>query len=445
MDLIKKGTRKKNNQSIVVLVVIYIMRTMAKEIFIPGRVCLFGEHSDWAAVRHNNHHSSSSTSCVGMAIAVATNQGHHVRFQLISEKCNERRGNSVFRIVYSTCCFSNDDRISDNGSVLEFDNLAVGATDEVGDVSRESWMHALEQRFAFRQRENCLFKYVYGVMRQVVAHYQSTIEKRLLALERRLGSESEGYSVRHSFLLDNFKSNLPTAKGLSSSAAICVAITRCFNEAFELNMDVYAEIDMAYRSERSIGSSCGKLDQPCPAYGPAQPLLLTFRDEQRVDIEPLMKPQRLEHRSIHLIIVDLNASKDTVRILSDLNRAFDDNDDEMHARARKYLLEENVDIVHKAIQFIRDGNVERLGSLMTHAQERFDQCLAPLCPCELTAPLLHRVLKYEPIQSLIVGGKGHGSGGDGTALLLCRNEDDRSAAMEILEKDLAVKCLTLDL
>ena len=46
---------------------------------------------------------------------------------------------------------------------------------------------------------------------------------------------------------------------------------------------------------------------------------------------------------------------------------------------------------------------------MREAQAAFDARAAPLCPSQLTAPVLHTVLAHPPIQPLVYGGKGVGS------------------------------------
>ena len=46
---------------------------------------------------------------------------------------------------------------------------------------------------------------------------------------------------------------------------------------------------------------------------------------------------------------------------------------------------------------------------MTEAQALFDGAAAPCCPEQLRAPVLHRVLQYDPILGHIWGGKGVGS------------------------------------
>src|SRR5690606_41508023 len=63
------------------------------------------------------------------------------------------------------------------------------------------------------------------------------------------------------------------------------------------------------------------------------------------------------------------------------------------------------------------------------AQENFDRYATPACPEELTAPVLHRTLSYEPLKRHILGGKGVGSQGDGTAQFITRSRTDQQAVM----------------
>jgi galactokinase len=78
---------------------------------------------------------------------------------------------------------------------------------------------------------------------------------------------------------------------------------------------------------------------------------------------------------------------------------------------------------------------------MSEAQSAFDGAAMPLCPAELASPALHRVLSYAAIQAHILGGKGVGSQGDGSAQLLCRNAASQQAVCEVLEAELGVHCM----
>ena len=63
----------------------------------------------------------------------------------------------------------------------------------------------------------------------------------------------------------------------------------------------------------------------------------------------------------------------------------------------------------QALQLMAAGDVAQLGALMSEAQRLFTARAAPLCPSQLTSPVLHRVLAHPPIQPHIYGGKGVGS------------------------------------
>lgn len=64
-----------------------------------------------------------------------------------------------------------------------------------------------------------------------------------------------------------------------------------------------------------------------------------------------------------------------------------------------------------------------------------------MCPSELTAPVLHRVLAHESLRPFIYGGKGVGAGGDGTAQLLCRSAEAMVAVSDILQRELGMPSL----
>jgi len=62
---------------------------------------------------------------------------------------------------------------------------------------------------------------------------------------------------------------------------------------------------------------------------------------------------------------------------------------------------------------------------MTKAQGESDKYLRPACPSQLTAPVLHKVLNYALIQPYVLGRKGIGSQGDGTAQFIVKDEEGR--------------------
>jgi hypothetical protein len=244
------------------------------------------------------------------------------------------------------------------------------------------------------------------------------------------------YHVR-GLVIDNYKTDLPIKKGLSSSAAICVLTARAFNRIYDLKMTIRGEMELAYQGEITTPSRCGRMDQGC-AFG-NRPILMTY-DGDYLEVTELQVP-----KDMYLVIVDLQAKKDTMEILSRLNRCYPFAQNETEKGVQELLGPINKRIVHQAIEALQVGEAERLGTLMREAQAFFDRYAAPACPEELTAPILHRVLNYEPLKPHIWGGKGVGSQGDGAAQFIARSEADQRAVIEIVERDLAMPCLTLTL
>ncbi len=76
---------------------------------------------------------------------------------------------------------------------------------------------------------------------------------------------------------------------------------------------------------------------------------------------------------------------------------------------------------------------------MTETQRLFEEYVAPACPDELTAPLLHRVLGLESIAPFIWGGKGVGSQGDGSAQFVAKSEVDRDELMRVLGEEVGLQ------
>lgn len=202
--------------------------------------------------------------------------------------------------------------------------------------------------------------------------------------------------------IDQYKVTLPIKKGLSSSAALCVLVSRAFNRLYELKMTTHGEMDAAYRGEVLTPSRCGRLDQAC-AYG-STPVLLTF-DSDQLTSTPLAVQSVL-----NMVIVDLKKAKDTKIILSALQKGFPFPETQLEKGVATLLGETNAGIVDKVVEALRQTNAaEQVGKLMTEAQRQFDAFAMPACPSQLTSPKLHAILSYPGIQHLIWGGKGVGS------------------------------------
>ncbi len=344
------------------------------KIFVPGRICLLGEHSDWAG----GYRRINAQIEKGFALISGTNQGIYAEVE------------------------------------PHPDSLVLTSTTPDGETHGPYTIPMEPAALIAEAERGGFWSYIAGVAYEVLTHYH----------------------VR-GLIINNYKTDLPVKKGLSSSAAICVLTARAFNRIYDLKMTVRGEMEMAYRGEILTPSRCGRLDQGC-AFG-TRPVLMTF-DGDRLDTTEL----RVKH-DLHFVIVDLQAHKDTMEILARLNRCYPFADNEMERGVQELLGPINKRIVHQAVEALQEADAERLGALMVEAQAFFDRYATPACPEELTAPVLHRVLNYEPLKPHIWGGKGVGSQGDGTAQFLARSAADQQAVIEIIERDLQMPCLKLTL
>mmetsp|Transcript_10413 Transcript_10413/g.17244 ORF Transcript_10413/g.17244 Transcript_10413/m.17244 type:complete len:363 (-) Transcript_10413:219-1307(-) len=182
------------------------------DLFVPGRICLFGEHSDWAG----GFRKQDPSIPVGKCLISGTNQGLHARVSKCDENC---------LILKSTL---------DHGERME---ITIPLDDE--ELLTEATCGSL-------------WSYICGVTFQM----------------RKVHPQIGGFSF------DNYKTSLPVKKGLSSSAAVCVLTARALNQLYDLNLTKREEMEFAFLGETTTPSKCGRMDQGC-AFG-TKPILMTF-------------------------------------------------------------------------------------------------------------------------------------------------------------------------
>jgi galactokinase len=185
---------------------------------------------------------------------------------------------------------------------------------------------------------------------------------------------------------------LPVKAGLSSSASICVLVARAFNLLYNLHLSAMGEMMIAYQGEQRTLSRCGRLDQAC-VFG-LKPVCMYF-DGADIKVELLNIKKEL-----YFVIADLNGEKDTIKILSDLNKCYPFAETEKEKKVHEALGEDNQKIVNRAVKYMEIGDVKELGNLMLEAQALFDKKVVPACPEQLSAPILHSVLKDDYIKEL---------------------------------------------
>lgn len=341
-------------------------------LFVPGRLCLFGEHSDWAGLQR----SINADIVPGYAIVTGIEQG-----------------------IYGTA--EKEDTFSVTSALPEYHGSSFSCGMDMNKLRAAA-------------REGGFFSYVAGVASYICEWYH--------------------VGGLHLEITDM---TLPMKSGLSSSAAICVMVAKAFNQLYDLHMNTLGVMNIAYWGEQRTPSRCGRLDQAC-AFG-VNPVIMTF-DGNELDVDRITV-----RKPLYYVFADLMAGKDTVKILADLNRGYPFAHNEMEEKLHDALGEDNRIITDRAISYISNGDAEKLGALMTEAQALFDEKVMPMCPEELTAPVLHSVLGDPIIKALTYGAKGVGSQGDGTVQFLARDEEAQRKLVDYLKNDKGMTAYTLTL
>ncbi|HML48513.1 MAG TPA: GHMP kinase [Clostridia bacterium] len=168
-------------------------------VFVSGRLCLFGEHSDWAGY----HNRTNADIASGMAVVTGIEQGIHA-------------------YIEKSDCF-------------RFRTVLPG-----GDRTPwQEWPLSVRKLKEVAQ-SGVFFSYVAGVAAFMLEYY-----------------DVGGLSI------DCFEVTVPMKRGLSSSAAVCVLVARAFNLLYGLQIAAPGEMEAAYRGEILTPSRCGRLDQAC--------------------------------------------------------------------------------------------------------------------------------------------------------------------------------------
>jgi UTP-glucose-1-phosphate uridylyltransferase/mevalonate kinase len=342
-------------------------------LFIPGRLCLFGEHSDWAGL----HRVINADIVPGASVVTGIEQGIYADIEA-NDKFVMRNTSRELK-----------DTWTDFESVMQMSELKKTAASD------------------------SYFAYVAGVASYVLENYHVGGIKIIIT-----------------------GMTLPIKSGLSSSAAICVLVARAFNIVYGLRLNTIGEMTIAFKGEQRTKSRCGRLDQAC-AFG-VTPVLMTF-DGEDIDVERLVVKKPL-----YWVFAHLKGNKDTIRILSDLNKCYPFAQNDVERNVHSALGTENREIISRAIEYIKTGDSENLGKLMTGAQELFDKKVAPASWEQLKAPKLHNILDDATVKTLTFGGKGVGSQGDGSVQFLAKDAECQKKLVDYLnENELTAYPLTI--
>ena len=340
------------------------------EVFVVGRVALFGEHADWHSTEMAVDSVEGGDGDGTMAIVCGTDQGLRARVRRL-------RGENKLRLKATT---GGGDKSRGVEAAVDFDADALAE--------------------AAKNPANAFFAY--------------QLATAAVWLRRPRVAEAVALHAAKGVLIDNVETTLPVKRGLSSSAAACVLLARALNWAFALDED---EMDTAYHGERATGSMCGRMDQLVAMLRPGEVVRVASFEPLRTERVPLAN-------EVNIVLVSFvgEKTKDTSAILKSLRAACAGAGSPDFVRGINDLFSRvNARVCASAVDALMRGDAKDLGLVASDALAKFDAYAAPSCVEHLTAPALHALLARDDVASRIFGGKSVGAGGDGTALLVARS------------------------
>jgi len=341
----------------------------------PGRICLFGEHMDWC--------------------------GHHVLASAIDMR--------TFIEAEPT-----DTKTVETYSYPPF------TTYETFDIEKTSvkWDSDL--------------KYVGGVLKAFKKN--NTLPYKIQGVKLRFLRAREVQKQLKQFSDEEQLMDLPVSKGLSSSAALCVAISAAIDLIHRFSAEQNDAIikyvskpetlifyaDMAYTAERKeLGINCGQMDQYASAFGGILHIDCTKEPAEVHRLKP--------RTELPLVIGDTMQPKDTPKVLGWLGERF-------KAQEPKFMegMKNIIRIVEEAKKELEKPlpNREKIGDLMNENQYYLKNYLKISGDCPVSPSRLDELIQAA-LNGGALGAKLSGSGGGGCMIALCEPGDEMKVAEAI--------------
>ncbi|MHA1727809.1 MAG: mevalonate kinase [Promethearchaeota archaeon] len=192
-------------------------------------------------------------------------------------------------------------------------------------------------------------------------------------------------------------SNIPIGAGLSSSAAISIALARALNHQFNLGMNKMEIAELAYVTEHDdLGIMCGRMDQYAISFGG-----ITFI---KTGENPAVYPLSLTN--LPVVVGDSKEDRQAKKILNSVKKRLKENDPVVH-RA--------FDEIHKCVlkgrKALESSNYKEVGKLM-NVQQKQENIIGAA-----TAKL--NALCEASINAGAFGAKQMGAGGGGCMVAVC--------------------------
>lgn len=282
-------------------------------------------------------------------------------------------------------------------------------------VESETLQERGEYRLGQETRVGGFVDYVAGVTRALVEH----------------GHAIEGFDAL-------VRSSVPVGSGLSSSAALEVAMLRALRVRFALTLDDAGVAKLAHWGEtRHVGVPVGMLDPMACSLADEHTAL--FLDVRSLVYERVALPETAEIAVVDSGVAHAHASGDYrtrrdecrraaaglgVGSLRDAGLAALAGLPEPLQRRARHVITENARVL-AGVQALRDGDAERFGALWwaSHASLRDDY--------EVSVPAVDAIVERARHVPAILGARITGGGFGGAVVVLVRRGHARAAALAI--------------
>jgi galactokinase len=234
------------------------------------------------------------------------------------------------------------------------------------------------------------------------------------------------------------RSSVPVGSGLSSSAALEVALLRALRVRFSLVFDDRVLAELAHWGEtRHVGVPVGMLDPMACSLADEHTAL--FLDVRTLTFERVALPEAAEIAVVDSGVAHQNAAGDYRKRRDECRRAAEllgvaalrdatlerlpSLPEPLRRRAR-HVITENARVL-AGVQALRDGDADRFGALWwaSHASQRYDY--------EVSVPLVDAIVERARRVPEILGARLTGGGFGGAVVVLVRRGHARPAAAAI--------------
>lgn len=230
--------------------------------------------------------------------------------------------------------------------------------------------------------------------------------------------------------------DIPIKKGLGMSAMICYIVAKSYNKLYDLDLESYEIMKIAYESEHIANSMCGRLDQAC--INSLSLSEFTF-EERKLGIEKIKL-----NVDMNLVIVDLNGNSETKDILKKLHTCFPVPKTQEQKFVFDTLCYENYKNVVELKKYMNLGDLEKIGEILFKSQNLRELIAKKYCP-SLDFEKLNSVLKEDFVLKNIYGARSVGYSGDGCLALLAKNKECQKNLIKYIRDKFKYKTFEFDI